>query len=101
MLRGLPHLTKYMPCHEQHSSLLPDPENEPNLGEISQRYPVPQAAQAACLPYYMFDQPRTSSPSLVSSLWTDNTDPDEAQWKHLDDDTVAPLHSYRSVLGRY
>lgn len=42
MLRGLPHLTKYMPEARDARRKLPDPENEPNFDAISQRFPLPQ-----------------------------------------------------------
>lgn len=42
MLRGLPHLTKYMPEAREARRKLPDPENEPNFDSISQRFPLPQ-----------------------------------------------------------
>ena len=40
MLRGMPHLTKYMPRAKDARRLLPDPENEPDFYQISQRFPL-------------------------------------------------------------
>ena len=41
MLRGLPHLAKYVPEPKDARRLIPDPENEPNFYAISKRYPLP------------------------------------------------------------
>jgi len=41
MLRGLPHLAKYMPEPKDARRLIPDPENEPNFYAISKKYPLP------------------------------------------------------------
>jgi len=41
MLRGLPHLTKYMPEPKDARRLIPDPENELNFYAISKKYPLP------------------------------------------------------------
>jgi hypothetical protein len=40
MLRGMPHLTVYMPEARDARRLIPDPENEPDLYKISVLYPV-------------------------------------------------------------
>lgn len=42
-LRGLPHLCYYFEPPRNARRLLPDPQNEPDLYEISQRFPVPPA----------------------------------------------------------
>jgi len=41
MLRGLPHLCKYMPKPKDARRLIPDPANEPDFYAISQKYPLP------------------------------------------------------------
>lgn len=41
MLRGLPHLSSYMPGPKDARRLLPDPENEPDFYKISELYPLP------------------------------------------------------------
>lgn len=41
MLRGLPHLCKYMPKPKDARRLIPDPENEPDFYRISKMYPLP------------------------------------------------------------
>jgi hypothetical protein len=41
MIRGLPHLCKYMPRSKDARRLFSDPENEPNFDAISRRFPVP------------------------------------------------------------
>lgn len=41
MLRGIPHLAKYMPDAKDARRLNPDPENEPSLEQISQLFPLP------------------------------------------------------------
>jgi hypothetical protein len=41
MLRGLPHLCKYMPTPKDARRLIADPQNEPNFYEISKKYPLP------------------------------------------------------------
>jgi hypothetical protein len=40
MLRGLPHLTQYMPEPKDARRLIPDPENEPDFYEISRHFPL-------------------------------------------------------------
>ena len=44
MLRGLPHLCKYMPEFKEGRKLLPDPRNEPDFDTISSLWPVPEVA---------------------------------------------------------
>jgi len=46
MLRGMPHLTKYMPRAKDARRLLPDPENELDFYQITQRYPLPDESKA-------------------------------------------------------
>jgi hypothetical protein len=41
ILRGLPHLTKYMPEPKDARRLIPDPDNEPDFYAISSKYPLP------------------------------------------------------------
>jgi hypothetical protein len=41
ILRGLPHLVKYMPEPKDSRLLIPDPANEPDLYAISSEYPLP------------------------------------------------------------
>jgi hypothetical protein len=41
MLRGLPHLAKFMPKPKDARRQIPDPENEPNFCEITRKYPLP------------------------------------------------------------
>jgi hypothetical protein len=41
MLRGLPHLSKYMPKPKDARRQIPDPDNEPDFYEISSKYPLP------------------------------------------------------------
>lgn len=41
MLRGLPHLTKYMPKPKDARRLIADPVNEPDFYAVSAEYPVP------------------------------------------------------------
>lgn len=41
MLRGLPHLTKYMPEPKDARRLIPDPDNEPDFHGITLKYPLP------------------------------------------------------------
>ena len=41
ILRGCPHLTKYMPAPKDARRLIPDPENEPNFYAITHKYPLP------------------------------------------------------------
>jgi hypothetical protein len=41
MLRGLPHLAKFMPKPKDARRQIPDPQNEPNFCEITKKYPLP------------------------------------------------------------
>lgn len=41
MLRGLPHLCKYMPEPKDARRLIPDPDNEPDLYTIGKQHPLP------------------------------------------------------------
>jgi hypothetical protein len=46
MLRGLPHLVKYMPEAKDARRLIPDPESELDFESISKVYPLPDAQSA-------------------------------------------------------
>lgn len=45
MLRGLPHLAKYMPEGRDARRLVPDPETEPDFYSISRVFPLPDEKQ--------------------------------------------------------
>jgi hypothetical protein len=47
MLRGLPHLAKYMPEAKDARRLIPDPESELEFESISKVFPLPDAQAAA------------------------------------------------------
>jgi len=47
MLRGMPHLCKYMPQPRDARRLIPDPENEPDFDQISATFPLPDVRPAA------------------------------------------------------
>jgi hypothetical protein len=47
MLRGLPHLAKYMPEIKDARRLIPDPESELDFESISKVFPLPDAQAAA------------------------------------------------------
>ena len=47
MLRGLPHLAKYMPEIKDARRLIPDPESELDFESISMVFPLPDAQAAA------------------------------------------------------
>lgn len=42
MLRGLPHLCKFMPEPRDARRLLPDPEHEPDFYALAKRFPLPE-----------------------------------------------------------
>ena len=56
LLRGLPHLTRYMPAYKEGRRLIPDPANEPDFYTISALCPVP------------LENPRRVEPSHNHSL---------------------------------
>lgn len=66
MLRGLPHLCKYMPKPKDARRLIPDPENEPDFYAISKVYPLPddEAARnrAATRPSSADEMPEVGTP---------------------------------------
>jgi hypothetical protein len=41
MLRGLPHLAKYMPEAKDARRMIPDPDNEPDFERVSKVFPLP------------------------------------------------------------
>jgi hypothetical protein len=55
MLRGLPHLTKYMPEPKNSQRLIPDPDNEPDFYAISSKHPLPDD------PYFDMANPEETS----------------------------------------
>jgi hypothetical protein len=55
MLRGLPHLTKYMPEPKNSQRLIPDPDNEPDFYAISSKHPLPDD------PYFDMAKPEETS----------------------------------------
>jgi hypothetical protein len=55
MLRGLPHLTKYMPEPKNSHRLIPDPDNEPDFYAISSKHPLPDD------PYFDMAKPEETS----------------------------------------
>jgi hypothetical protein len=46
MLRGIPHIAKYMPEAKDARRMLPDPENEPDFERISKVFPLPDERAA-------------------------------------------------------
>lgn len=73
MLRGMPHLTKYMPMFRVVRRVNPSPDTEPNFYAISAVYPVPAVNGANVMNQLgsPTEQPRTSgllSPNLSASL---------------------------------
>mmetsp|Transcript_10941 Transcript_10941/g.15416 ORF Transcript_10941/g.15416 Transcript_10941/m.15416 type:complete len:452 (+) Transcript_10941:101-1456(+) len=46
-LKGLPHLTKYMPKPKNARRLAPDPQNEPNFYKIAEMFPLPRQSGAS------------------------------------------------------
>lgn len=55
MLRGLPHLAKYMPEGKDARRLVPDPDNEPDFYSISRVFPLPDKEK----------QPEATSPATT------------------------------------
>jgi hypothetical protein len=46
MLRGLPHLAKYMPEAKDARRMIPDPDNEPDFERVSKVFPLPDERAA-------------------------------------------------------
>lgn len=61
-LRNMPHLCKYMPDAKDARRQIPDPENEPDLYEISKTFPFPGAGASKAV--------GTKSPSLTQEAVT-------------------------------
>ncbi|EEC48287.1 predicted protein [Phaeodactylum tricornutum CCAP 1055/1] len=70
MLRGLPHLTKYMPKFRDGRRLLPDPANEPDFYTISTLWPVPEKNPEPPQPVLSSLLPTMDATSSVTVLRT-------------------------------
>ncbi|CAB9510156.1 shock factor protein HSF8 [Seminavis robusta] len=74
MLRGLPHLGKYMPRPKDARRLVPDPSNEPDFNAISKAFPLPGGngngvnAEPTQEPQAAANMPVAGSPRLASVL---------------------------------
>jgi hypothetical protein len=62
-LRNMPHLCKYMPDSKDARRQIPDPDNEPDLYEISEQFPF----SGATVQEVKSPPPETASTSLLSS----------------------------------
>jgi hypothetical protein len=65
MLRGLPHLVKYMPEAKDARRLIPDPENEPDFERIRKAFPLPDT-QAGMLELALALAARNAGASIVA-----------------------------------
>ena len=68
MLRGRPHLTKYMPKPKDARRLIADPVNEPDFYAISEKYPVSDTNGASASANAASTKPVAGSPRLASTL---------------------------------
>ncbi|GAX17872.1 hypothetical protein FisN_18Hh076 [Fistulifera solaris] len=73
-LRNMPHLCKYMPDSKDARRQIPDPENEPDLYEISKRFPFAGAAEVKSPP------PKTTPPSASASSHLSSRTASELPW---------------------
>lgn len=62
MLRGLPHLCKYMPEARDARRLTPDPENEPDFYSISRVFPLPDEEKKVPAPVLLSAAPAIAPP---------------------------------------
>jgi hypothetical protein len=75
-LRNMPHLCKYMPDSKDARRQIPDPENEPDLYEISKRFPF----AGAVVPEVKVPSPKTVPKTTPSSSLLSSRTASELPW---------------------
>ena len=92
MLRGLPHLAKYMPEIKDARRLIPDPESELDFESISEAFPLPDA-QAAALELALTFQNTDASIMGGSGLQQQFQDATNNNWASIPPMFPAALHT--------
>jgi hypothetical protein len=92
MLRGLPHLAKYMPEIKDARRLIPDPESELDFEGISKVFPLPDA-QAAALELALTFQSTDASVMGGSGLQQQFQDATNNNWA-----SIPPMFPAASAL---